>query len=377
MEQTIIPCLRNRPSPSNNGKIKECFSSISSNESNIITTEYVEVKQEKTDEEVPDYMIDQEILDQGGYDLYSSENQKCDIDDFDPNYYVANREPFDQKAQNVIKSENYLTYEVDALDNPNVIENEERLKKTNVKIKEEEPPAIPKKKYVYPGPRKKGQFQCDYCPKRCHDEEQLERHEMKHTGYTCKICQKTFLTHGTLKKHQDIHTDKRFDCNFCGKIFVQISNLKRHEKVHSNDRPFACRFCDDTFKFKELATLHERIHTGEKPFACAMCPKRFSSSSARTVHEKIHTGVNTFSCDFCLKTFSTAYRLKRHVTNVHMKGNFCDVLIDDEEDQFDTGQNEDDFHSEDKIDQPALDSVIKKENIKSELENVAIKQEIS
>ncbi|CAG0897402.1 unnamed protein product [Cyprideis torosa] len=61
---------------------------------------------------------------------------------------------------------------------------------------------------------------------------------------------------------------KLFTCAVCGKSLSSKQNLQFHELTHTGEKPFACRICGKSFKRSSNLSAHKLTHTGEKPFAC-------------------------------------------------------------------------------------------------------------
>ncbi|EDO41759.1 predicted protein [Nematostella vectensis] len=94
----------------------------------------------------------------------------------------------------------------------------------------------------------------------------LRRHIASH-GFTCRTCDKVFLSRYLLKKHKEIHAPDRkvFECprETCGKLFTKASNLRVHiQTYHEGKRLFTCHIegCEKTFAHKKSLEQHLENH---------------------------------------------------------------------------------------------------------------------
>lgn len=139
--------------------------------------------------------------------------------------------------------------------------------------------------------------------------------------HVCKVCNKSFLREGYLRKHEKRHKGlKNFDCKYCDMKFCDPSNLKRHVSSHMGGKPFECDVCSMNFARKSSLKDHKRIHTGEKPYQCQMCDKIFSRATSLKLHNRTHTGEMPYKCPSCSKVFSCSGNLKKHKYRYHGKG---------------------------------------------------------
>lgn len=122
-------------------------------------------------------------------------------------------------------------------------------------------------------------FECTKCAKKCTTLQHLQEHYLIHSNekpHTCQLCQKSFSTKSTLKKH----------------TFA----------VHMNpgSRPYVCRICSKTFGLKSKCEAHlRRSHSEQfgdgfnnKPFICNICSHGFTTKTDLKRHGSIHTGKN-------------------------------------------------------------------------------------
>ena len=58
----------------------------------------------------------------------------------------------------------------------------------------------------------------------------------------CELCNQTFATLESLKKHKTIHTIRtsEFKCSMCENRFLSQRNLQSHMITHTSEKPFQC-----------------------------------------------------------------------------------------------------------------------------------------
>ncbi|XP_020280602.1 zinc finger protein SNAI2-like [Pseudomyrmex gracilis] len=135
--------------------------------------------------------------------------------------------------------------------------------------------------------------------------------------YSCPDCNKSYSTYSGLSKHQQYHCSaaqgqakKSFSCKFCQKVYVSLGALKMHIRTHT--LPCKCHTCGKAFSRPWLLQGHIRTHTGEKPFRCQHCNRAFADRSNLRAHLQTHSDVKKYSCDRCSKTFSRMSLLTKH-----------------------------------------------------------------
>ena len=150
-------------------------------------------------------------------------------------------------------------------------------------------------------------YVCLLCAKSFKYQRNLDTHiNITHTKIDepqCQICDETFGTKFTLKRHlteqhnitqfdHSIHAEeiKIFTCKVCDIVFKQKGNLKAHEITHMNDNRFTCDQCGKQYSVKTSLVRHLKIHTGEREkHQCGICQKMFLSKGSLARHmEEIH-----------------------------------------------------------------------------------------
>lgn len=134
------------------------------------------------------------------------------------------------------------------------------------------------------------------------------------TRYQCDGCNKSYSTFSGLSKHKQFHctsqVKKEFSCKYCEKTYVSLGALKMHIRTHT--LPCKCKLCGKAFSRPWLLQGHIRTHTGEKPFRCEHCGRAFADRSNLRAHLQTHSDIKKYSCKSCSKTFSRMSLLLKH-----------------------------------------------------------------
>lgn len=93
---------------------------------------------------------------------------------------------------------------------------------------------------------------------------------------TCKFCKCSFATRTQLYNHERVHKSGKHRCNVCDKIFRYKHALKRHQQLHTDKRPYPCEMCYKTFRDLTDLRRHKFKHSNvEKSFKCPHCDRGF------------------------------------------------------------------------------------------------------
>ncbi|XP_038593395.1 zinc finger protein SNAI2-like isoform X2 [Micropterus salmoides] len=130
----------------------------------------------------------------------------------------------------------------------------------------------------------------------------------------CLDCRKDLLSFSGLAKRKQLQCEwsskKDFSCKYCEKEYVSLGALKMHIRTHT--LPCVCKLCGKAFSRPWLLQGHIRTHTGEKPFSCLHCSRAFADRSNLRAHVQTHSEVKKYQCASCFKTFSRISLLAKH-----------------------------------------------------------------
>lgn len=174
-------------------------------------------------------------------------------------------------------------------------------------------------------------YQCRFCEISFKSTSNRSRHEMKHHPHQKKELKKNEETNvKSISKVVQMKSEvipipvsrkgvKMYNCSFCDKTFLRHDNLKRHEAIHSDARNFKCTECEKAFKTSEMMRSHLKTHF--KNYSCTDCDKKFNSSRSLESHQRTHQGIRPFTCNIskCGKDYTSSKGLREHQRKHHAK----------------------------------------------------------
>ena len=179
-------------------------------------------------------------------------------------------------------------------------------------------------------------FKCKDCGRRFGNMTHLRRHMMIHTNakpYLCDHCGKSFRSERSRSIHDKLfHHDgesHRFQCDICKKKFGSQQNLDRHELVHTGFKPHLCVTCGRRFKSKETLRDHDkRVHQGKFEFSCKTCGHGFKTEFKLQLHLLMHQQYSDYKCQRCNDKCDSMAELMAHHSKKHPDvSRLCQVLI--------------------------------------------------
>ena len=131
----------------------------------------------------------------------------------------------------------------------------------------------------------------------------------------CRYCGKSYSSYvGRLHHERSRHIlGKVFACSFCGKTFYSLQQVQTHNMIHTGERPYECKECGKSFTQKATLIQHKRTHTKEKRFKCGECGKAFARRGDLTRHTLTHRRLKPFKCEICDMMFTRKHFMERHV----------------------------------------------------------------
>ena len=167
--------------------------------------------------------------------------------------------------------------------------------------------------------------QCSTCGKKFNVERVLKKHIELHSdeNMKCKICNKSFphlaaveahekrhnkefdkiqcelcpqlIREDYMDKHKQMHGSQNRMCSVCQKVLKTNGELKKHEQIHTErKRAFECKICDGRMHSMTLLKSHSLIHTTETPYSCSIedCDQRFNNAGSLSHHKMKHKQIN-------------------------------------------------------------------------------------
>ena len=128
--------------------------------------------------------------------------------------------------------------------------------------------------------------------------------------YACDVCNRTFSTGATLRRHRRNHKDCA-TCTACGHSFCSPSLLRHHLLMQCPRKTVACNICWVSFNgWPSLSTHTSATHPAAS--VCSICGQAFLHASELLAHRTVHA-MNTYQCRTCSQSFRLLSHVKRHV----------------------------------------------------------------
>ena len=143
-------------------------------------------------------------------------------------------------------------------------------------------------------------FYCTQCNFATKDPKYLMSHESGHLGLIkCDICDITFTSETSLKKHQEIvHGEgERFICSSCNFKTWKLPRLTEHNKIH-NEKIFKCEQCDYMGATTNNLRIHQLRHK-EAKYICEKCNYKTYDGGNFHVHKTVKHGNVVLKCEHC------------------------------------------------------------------------------
>ncbi|KAL5288498.1 hypothetical protein ACFFRR_008993 [Megaselia abdita] len=237
------------------------------------------------------------------------------------------------------------------------------------------------------------------CDKEFHLQFDFDKHMDSHRKRICPICGKELANKKQLVRHLECHSETTFVCTICGKSYNTRYTLSRHMGTHLEVGKYKCNYCGKHFKNGKCMKLHLLAHSGLKPYKCGFCEKTFPDNTRCTDHMKRHpewkekkdlgqkiTSVllmevptlhelqeaalknnvpvkpvasyaerkpQYIPCSICNLIFPSNYKLKLHLSEVHLRGRNVEGRLGEQQQQ--TLQSQ---HTQHDHEQPSSSSTI-------------------
>lgn len=103
-----------------------------------------------------------------------------------------------------------------------------------------------------------------------------------------------------------------FSCKQCDRTFLTKCHLQEHLHSHNNEKPFLCEICNKTSSRRSVHQRHVLTHSKTKRNLCNVCGKTYCQGYRMKDHLLTHSSERPFECEICHKTFAKNYNLKLH-----------------------------------------------------------------
>ncbi|XP_014211131.1 transcription factor IIIA [Copidosoma floridanum] len=167
---------------------------------------------------------------------------------------------------------------------------------------------------------------CKECNLKFRKKSRYQEHMASHdntTVYKCDKCEKKFLTHMKLVKHQEYHVNRNHTCQVegCSEVFEKWALLQKHIKIEHSGIEYHCTECKKLFSNKRSYKTHMKIHSENRPvLPCPYenCNRLYYFKNNLHYHIKVHHTGNKFNCDMCGKKLASKQKIKEHIIKMHL-----------------------------------------------------------
>ncbi|XP_046884355.1 zinc finger protein 182 [Hypomesus transpacificus] len=153
------------------------------------------------------------------------------------------------------------------------------------------------------------------------EEKNMQRKEKQSTKskeFCCALCDRTFSTKLTMRRHMGIHQGyKPFECPHCQYSTRLKASLVQHLRVHTGEKPYKCPQCPYASIDSSSLLRHSRTHTQEKPYHCQYCPYSSIQKKSLDLHARRHHTGQSFPCHLCQYSSPDRQLLVRHLRKYH------------------------------------------------------------
>ena len=156
--------------------------------------------------------------------------------------------------------------------------------------------------------------------------------------YYCGICEITYQTGKSLKRHmlifhsveEDDDVIGKYSCQHCQLTFTLKRFLKTHScqvlrKTGKNlEKICQCDQCGRAFSSNGQLSQHLLNHMAEFPFKCTECPKAYKTEYKYKKHMTFHNKED-IQCEFCKQMCISVLAYKLHIRRKHRYTLECEV----------------------------------------------------
>ncbi|KAM6990174.1 LOW QUALITY PROTEIN: uncharacterized protein LKV04_009707 [Tautogolabrus adspersus] len=145
-----------------------------------------------------------------------------------------------------------------------------------------------------------------------------KRKEGQETGLYCSVCDRTFSSKLTLRRHIGIHEGiKPFSCPHCSYCSRLKASLLQHLRTHTGERPYRCAECAYASIDRSSLLRHSRTHSQERPYRCELCDYSSIQKKSLDLHARRHHTGEAFPCHQCEYSTPDPQLLVRHTRRHH------------------------------------------------------------